>query len=117
MAIALDKLQKDGKVKRSPLKSPLAAISVGLVKDVLLLDLNYEEDSKADVDLNIAGDGAGAIVEIQGTAEGEMYTAEQLAQMTALGLKGIASLAAIQKESLAQVGIDLDTLVQRREEL
>lgn len=117
LALALNKLQKDGKIKRRPLKSQMAAISVGIVKDAMLLDLNYDEDSEADVDLNIAGDGRGGIVEIQGTAEGELYQADQLTQMTDMGLKGIENLVQIQTETLLSVGINVDELVQRREDL
>ncbi len=117
MALALDKLVKAGKVKRKPLKSMLAAISVGVVKGQVLTDLNYEEDSKADVDLNLAGDGAGGIVEVQGTAEGDMFSAEQLAEMMRLGLGAIGQLVKIQTQVLEAAGVDIDALVERREDL
>ena len=79
--------------------------------------MNYDEDSTADVDLNIAGDGRGGIVEIQGTAEGEMYSAQDLQKMTELGLKGIAALVEAQKEALKRADCNLDDLIEFREEL
>jgi len=117
LALALDKLIKKGTVKRRPFKNMIAATSVGILGEDVLLDLNYAEDSNADVDLNIAGDGLGGIVEIQGTAEGEMFEADQLNAMTALGLKGIAELVTIQKEVLKEVGVDIDSMLQSPDSL
>ena len=117
LALAIAPLVQSGKVKRKPFKSMMAAISVGLVKGQVLLDLDYSEDSTADVDLNISGDGRGGISEVQGTAEGEMFTLERLNEMTSLGLEGIRRLVEIQKRALLDAGIDMDTLIERREEL
>jgi ribonuclease PH len=117
LALALDRLLKAGKIKPRPLKCMLAAVSVGVVKGQMMLDLDYAEDSGADVDLNIAGDGDGGIVEVQGTAEGRMFAADDLARMTALGLAGIARLIGAQRAALASVGVDVDAMIERREEL
>jgi len=117
LVLALARLREEGQIKERPLRFPLAAISVGISGGKVLLDLDYSEDSSADVDLNIAGDDRGNIVELQGTAEGEPYTTEQLNQMTALGLEGIAALVEAQRAALETVGVDLDSLIQRREDL
>ncbi len=117
LALALDRLLKAGKIKRRPFKSMMAAISVGLVKGEVLLDLDYSEDSTADVDLNIAGDGRGGIVEVQGTAEGELFKASRLVEMTNLGLEGIAALVQIQKDTLEAAGVDMDAMVEAPEDL
>jgi ribonuclease PH len=117
LVLALDKLVKKGQVKRQPLKRMIAAISVGIVEGRVLLDLDYAEDSTADVDLNIAGDDRGLIVEVQGTAEGEPYTAADLATMTGLGLAGIADLIRIQREVLERADVDVGRLIERPEDL
>jgi ribonuclease PH len=117
LVLALARLREAGDVKQRPLRFPLAAISAGIVKGELVLDLDYEADSSADVDLNIAADDRGNIVELQATAEGEPYDAEQLRRMTELGLAGIGALIEAQRVALAEAGVDLDALIQRREEL
>jgi ribonuclease PH len=117
LAIALDKLVRAKKAKLRPLKRMIAAVSVGIVGERVLLDLDYSQDSTADVDLNIAGDDRGQIVEVQGTAEGEPFSAAQLARMTELGLAGIASICRAQQRSLEQAGVDLEAMIERREDL
>ena len=117
LTIALDKLVKAKKAKLRPLKRMIAAVSVGLVGERVLLDLDYSEDSTADVDLNIAGDDRGQIIEVQGTAEGEPFSAAQLARMTELGLTGVDALCRAQQQALEQAGVDLAALIERREEL
>lgn len=117
MAEALYKLKKEGAIHKPPLKSMIAAVSAGIVKGELLLDLDYKEDSKADVDLNLGADEQGLIVEIQGTGEGAKFSAESLASMTDLGLKGVAFLVEAQKKALMSVGIDVEELVERPEDL
>ena len=67
--------------ERSPIKSAVAAVSVGITDGEVLVDLNYAEDSSADVDCNIVGLESGGLVEVQGTAEGRSFTPEQLNQM------------------------------------
>jgi ribonuclease PH len=117
LALALHKLVEEGKVKRRPLKGAIAAVSVGIVGGSVLLDLDYEEDSSADVDLNIAGNDRGQIVEVQGTAEGEPYSIDDLGKMIQLGIEGVADMCRLQSEALAGAGVDLGALIERREDL
>ncbi|MBW2276961.1 MAG: ribonuclease PH, partial [Deltaproteobacteria bacterium] len=117
LALALDGLVKEGKVKKRPLKGAIAAVSVGIVGGSVLLDLDYSEDSTADVDLNIAGDDHGRIVEVQGTAEGEPYTVDDLGQMLEIGIEGVADMCRLQRAALRSAGVDLDALIERREDL
>lgn len=100
LADAVNQLMNDGKLEKSPLKDSLAAISVGIVDGQALLDLNYIEDSKAEVDMNFVLTGSGAFVEVQGTAESEPFTSEQLDEMRALAVKGCADLTQLQCEAL-----------------
>jgi ribonuclease PH len=83
-----------------PLTSAVAAISVGYVDGVAHLDLAYEEDSKADVDMNVAMTGAGAFVEVQGTAEARPFDREQLDTMLGLAQSGIEQLFALQRAAI-----------------
>ncbi len=89
-----------GFLKSIPLLSPCAAISVGLRGDDALLDLNYEEDSTADVDMNVVMDGEQRIIEIQGCAEGTPFARPVLDRMMDLAQDGIAQLVSIQKQAL-----------------
>ncbi len=100
LAEAVNQLVVDGKITESPLKDSLAAISVGIVDGNALLDLNYIEDSSAEVDMNFVLTGSGAFVEIQGTAESEPFTSAQLDEMRALAVKGCADLTLLQCQSL-----------------
>ena len=84
------------------LKDSVAAISVGVVRGESLLDLNYPEDSKADVDMNVVLTGKGLIVEIQGTAEKTPFDTARLMELHKLAEKGIGELREIQKEALAK---------------
>lgn len=97
---AVNKLIAEGKLSQSPLKDSLAAISVGIVDGNALLDLDYVEDSKAEVDMNFVITGTGTFVEVQGTAESEPFTSEQLDEMRALAVKGCADLTLIQCKAL-----------------
>ena len=83
-----------------PLRDSVAAVSIGIVGGVPSLDLCYAEDSKAQVDMNLVMTGAGRLVEIQGTAEGEAFTERELATMMTLGKTGIRKLAALQRRTL-----------------
>jgi ribonuclease PH len=112
LAIALDKLRRAGQIKLHPLKSMLAAVSVGIVGGEPIVDLDFALDSRADVDLNIAGDGRGRLVEIQATAEGATFEPKQLAEMVELGLRAIDTLVAAQREALAAAGVDVDALIE-----
>ena len=104
LALAVRGLLKSGALATSPLLDHVAAISVGMVDKKLCLDLAYEEDSKAEVDMNIVMTGKGKFIEVQGTAEGKPFTATQLEAMTALATEGIATLVTMQKQVLAEVG-------------
>ena len=101
LALAVQRLRESGVLTTSPLIDHVAAISVGMVDKKLYLDLAYEEDSRAEVDMNIVMTGKGKFIEVQGTAEGKPFTATQLATMTALATEGIATLVAMQKKVLA----------------
>lgn len=83
-----------------PLTGSVAAVSVGIIDGVAMLDLPYEEDSRAQVDLNVVATGDGRLIEVQGTAEGNPFTRAELDQMLDLGLAGCAQLSTIQAESL-----------------
>lgn len=100
LADSFAKLKKDGLLGKVPIKDSVAAISVGIVAGELLLDLAYEEDSKADVDMNIIMTGAGEFIEIQGTAERKTFKKEAMDDMLALAKKGIADLTEIQRSLL-----------------
>ncbi len=93
-------LVKKGVLSRIPLKDSVAAISVGIVAGQPLLDLNYEEDFKADVDMNFVITGSGKFVEVQGTAEEEPFTIEELDALRDLALRGCAELTELQQQAL-----------------
>ena len=99
---ALSRVVQRGGLKAHPLREGLAAISVGIVGGVALLDLPYVEDSTAEVDMNLVMTESGRFVEVQGTAEGEAYSRDELNQLLDLGEKGIRELIALQKELLAE---------------
>ena len=101
IALAFNKLHSEGLLRQSPLISPIAAISVGILANQVILDLSYEEDFKAEVDSNIVMNGEGQFVEIQGTAEGEAFSYEMLSEMLSMAQKGITDLIEIQKKFLA----------------
>ena len=97
MSIALRQLVQYGALKKMPIRDYVAATSVGLVNGVPMLDLCYEEDSQADVDMNVVMTGAGRFVEVQATAEHALFDDEQMNQLIALAKGGIAELVEIQK--------------------
>jgi len=97
MSIAFRRLQEYGAIKRSPLRDYVAATSVGIVGGKPMLDLCYEEDSAADVDMNVVMTGAGKFVEVQATAEHEAFDDAQMAELVALARNGIEKLVAMQK--------------------
>src|SRR6476620_10110221 len=102
LALACRKLVKNSIVKTSPILSEVAAVSVGVIEGEPILDLCYTEDSTADVDMNIVCTGAGKFIEIQGTAEREPFTRDQMDIMLALAEKGINDIFAVQRQALAQ---------------
>ncbi|HEX9067761.1 MAG TPA: ribonuclease PH [Ktedonobacterales bacterium] len=93
---ACDDMMARGVLKMNPMRQGVAAVSVGIVKGVPLLDLDYAEDSKAEVDANIVMTEHGEFIEVQGTAEGKAFTREQLDTLLELGEKGIRELLAMQ---------------------
>jgi ribonuclease PH len=99
LADAFEKRIAAGKLETSPLTDHIAAISVGLIGDDALLDLEYTEDVTADVDANVVMTGSGKIVEVQGTAEGEPFDRDQLDRMLDLAAKGISELVADQRSA------------------
>ena len=100
LACALDTLRRNGAFAKLPLRDFVAATSVGFVGGQPMLDLNYEEDSKADVDMNVVMTGKGQFVEIQGTGEGSTFTQQQMDQMLALARNGIERLIDAQRAAL-----------------
>jgi len=99
-------MQDGGKIERIPLTSEVAAVSVGVVDGAAVLDLPYEEDASAGVDMNVVMTGAGSFVEVQGTAEGEPFSRENLSQLLDLASSGIAHLHALQRSALSSGATD-----------
>lgn len=99
LADALDKLVAEGLLKKSPIRQWVSAVSVGICGGIPTLDLDYQHDSTAEVDLNVVMTADGRFVEIQGTAEGEPFTEEQFEALKKLAIKGNRLLAKKQKEA------------------
>jgi ribonuclease PH len=97
LTLAVRKLLQFGAIKKMPIKDYVAATSVGIVRGAPLLDLCYEEDSRADVDMNIVMTGSGQFVELQATAEHAPFDDAQFGKLVDLGRRGISDLIAIQK--------------------
>ncbi len=100
LALAVQRLMEQGALEESPLVDSVAAVSAGIVDDTLLLDLCYEEDSAAQVDLNCVMTGSGKLVELQGTGEGRPFTLEEQRALVELCAGGIAALRRIQQSAL-----------------
>ncbi len=101
VADALAWLRASGRLSVDPIREAVAAVSVGMVDGRALLDLDYQEDSGCDTDMNLVMTASGAFIEIQGTAEGRAFTGEQLQALLALGRQGTAELCALQAQALA----------------
>jgi ribonuclease PH len=99
LALAVRKLKERGVLADDPLTDSVAAVSAGIVDGEPLLDLPYDEDSRAEVDFNVVMTGSGRLVEVQGTAEGEPFSREQLDDMVSLAAEGIGRLTTIQREA------------------
>jgi ribonuclease PH len=99
----LNKIKKQGIISKIPIKDYVAAISVGICGKDALLDLTYEEDSKADVDMNIVMTGSGEFIEIQGTAERKSFTKKQMDTLLTLAQKGIEQLIDVQRNLLKDI--------------
>jgi ribonuclease PH len=100
LAEAGDWLRREARLRRNPITDQLAAISVGIVSGEILLDLCYEEDSTASVDMNVAMTGSGKLVEVQGTAEGMPFSREKMNKMLDMAQEGINKLFIAQKQAL-----------------
>lgn len=103
MVLAMDKMKRDGVFSTIPISGTVAAVSVGILDGAPLLDLDFSEDSRADVDMNVVMTGDGRLVEVQGTAEEEPFSRQQLDIMLDLATAGIAEISALQREVLAGV--------------
>jgi len=99
---AVSSLLAQGKITETPLKEAVAAVSVGIVDSQAVLDLDYQEDSSAEVDMNFVMTSSGRFVEVQGTAEAEPFTLEQMDAMRTLAMAGINQLFTHQQEALAR---------------
>jgi len=93
-----DQLKRDGVVQNIPVRDYLSAVSVGIIDQQVMLDLEYEEDSRADVDMNFVMTGSGHFIEVQGTAEKIPFSREQMTQMTDVAERGIRQIIERQKE-------------------
>jgi ribonuclease PH len=100
LALAMKHLKKKKLIEEIPIRDFVSAVSVGVINGKNCLDLDYSEDSEADVDLNVVKTGKGGFVEIQGTAEREPFTDKQMKDMLTLADKGIKELVAIQKKAV-----------------
>jgi len=100
MALACRRLVKNSILKKSPILSEVAAVSVGIIEGTPILDLAYAEDSAADVDMNIVCTGRGKFIELQGTAEREPFSREQMDEMLVLAEKGVNHLFEVQRSAL-----------------
>ena len=99
-AIACKHLLQEKKVSKSPIVSEVAAVSVGIVDGTPLLDLKYDEDSRAEVDMNLVCTGDGRFIEVQGTAEGSPFTREAMDNLLELGRSGIVELIRLQRAAI-----------------
>ncbi|MCS7089349.1 MAG: ribonuclease PH [Verrucomicrobiota bacterium] len=104
LALAVHRLQQEGHLTESPLRSPVAAVSLGIVQGQLLLDLCYLEDVAASVDLNLVMNQAGEFIEVQGSGEEATFSEEQLSEMLQVGKAAIGELLQIQQAALQTGG-------------
>lgn len=105
--LACERLVKEGYLGASPIRHFVAGVSAGIVDDAALLDLPYEEDSRAQVDFNCVMNEQGDLIEIQGTGEGRAFTAAEQQELVALCAKGIRELIALQKETIRKAGVSV----------
>lgn len=109
MALAVHKLSKTVDYAKYPITDYLASVSVGVVGEKALLDLNYDEDSKAKVDMNVVMTGSGKFVEVQGTGEEAPFARRELDELLGLAEEGIRSLIARQRDALGEAGSRIGT--------
>jgi len=100
LALALNRICKDNLIKTIPISDYVAAISVGMVKGEPMLDLDYDEDSTAEVDMNIVMTGGDKFIEVQGTAEREPFSQADMDRLLALAKKGLSEVVGIQRKAL-----------------
>ena len=100
MMLAIRKLMQKGAIPENPVIHQVAAVSLGMVHGEMLLDLNFVEDSSADVDCNLVATSDGAVIEFQTTSERELLAPDKLQEMYRLGFSGIQALCAIQNRAL-----------------
>ncbi|MDT7807816.1 MAG: ribonuclease [Acidobacteriota bacterium] len=105
LVLACRRLVRENRLSTLPITGEVAAVSVGIVADVALLDLKYDEDSRAEVDMNVVCTGDGRFVELQGTAEGEPFTSEQMDALLGLARGGLQTLFAAQRAAVEQSGL------------
>jgi ribonuclease PH len=105
LALALEKMKKDRLLQIVPLSDYVAAISVGIIDGITAIDLDYEEDSKAEVDMNVVMTGTGKFIEVQGTAEKKPFKKEDLNKLIVLAQKGIEDIINKQKNILKGIKI------------
>jgi len=110
LAIAVNKIAEQHKLAVFPITDYLASVSVGIAGGQALLDLNYEEDSKAKVDMNLVMTGSGTFVEVQGTGEESPFSRQELDQILELGQKGISELIARQQEALGPIAAKIGSV-------
>lgn len=103
MAIAIDKLYREKNLSRFPIDDFLGSLSVGIIQGTACLDLNYEEDSKAKVDMNVVMTGQGKFVEVQGTGEEAPFSRQELDELLALAEAGIQEMIAEQEQALGPI--------------
>ena len=104
LVLALNKLKECGVLSSLPVRHGVAAVSVGMLRGEKLLDLKYDEDSIADVDMNVVMTDDGRLIEVQGTAEHAPFSKSDLDELIALAAKGIDALLNVQREALASTG-------------
>ena len=114
LVTALGRMYVDGNLSSWPVNDFIAAVSVGIIGGVPVLDLNYKEDSKAGVDMNVVATEKGRFIELQGTAEGATFSEEEMTKMMTLAKSGIAQLVAKQREVLASLLTRVDAVARER---
>ncbi len=101
LAIAMQRQRQSGRMRKNPLHGQVAAVSVGIYGGVPVLDLDYDEDSEAETDMNIVMNDAGRFIEVQGTAEGHAFTDDEFATMISLARRGIGDIIVEQNKAIA----------------
>ena len=102
LALAMQRMVADKKLKKNPLHGQVAAVSVGIYRGVAVLDLDYDEDSQAETDMNVVMNDAGRFIEVQGTAEGHAFSQDEMNVMMALAKSGIEHIVELQNEVIAR---------------